>query len=282
MLITVGIPFYNSACFLKDAIQSVINQTYTDWRLILIDDGSTDTSLSVASSFIDSRIEIISDGQNRGLVYRLNQLIEICDTKYLARMDSDDIMHPERLKLQLEYMQEHPKIDVLGTFAYSIDINNVIKGVLKKKIKPMSIEDVFQNQCFIHPTVLVKIEWYKGSFYSPNYVRMEDKELWVRKIEDSVFRNLDLPLLFYREVGIPYLSKYLKSARGDRMLIKNVANISKLYRINLLIKSYLKSSIYILFSLFSCQNYLIKWRSCPINAETQNKATEELEIAISN
>ena len=63
MLVTVGIPFYNSARFLKNAIQSVINQTYTDWKLILIDDGSTDTSLSVASSFIDSRIEIISDGK---------------------------------------------------------------------------------------------------------------------------------------------------------------------------------------------------------------------------
>src|SRR5690554_372042 len=129
-MITIGIPFYNDEHFLDFAIQSVFNQTYTDWKLILISDGGTDGSLSIARSYEkDPRVTIISDGENRKLPYRLNQIAQLSTTKYLARMDADDIMHPERIEKQLEILQKNPDIDVLGTNAYSIDDENNIQGV---------------------------------------------------------------------------------------------------------------------------------------------------------
>ena len=94
-LVTIAIPVYNGMPYLRDTIQSVVNQTYSDWELYLINDGSTDDSLTIMQSFAmcDSRIHIISDGENHGLILRLNQSVSMCDTKYYARMDADDIMY---------------------------------------------------------------------------------------------------------------------------------------------------------------------------------------------
>ncbi|MCW1511070.1 glycosyltransferase family 2 protein, partial [Acinetobacter baumannii] len=98
-MISIGIPFYNAENFLANAIQSVINQSFKDWELILVDDGSTDKSLDIAREFEkkDNRIKVISDGLNLKLPARLNQIITISKYDFIARMDADDIMHPDRL-----------------------------------------------------------------------------------------------------------------------------------------------------------------------------------------
>ena len=99
-MLTIGLPFYNNEKTLADAIKSVLVQSYTDWELILTDDGSTDTSLSIANEFAknDKRIIVISDSINKGLSYRLNQIADMTTTRYLARMDADDMMMPRKLK----------------------------------------------------------------------------------------------------------------------------------------------------------------------------------------
>ena len=104
-LVYVGIPFYNAEKYLDYAIRSVLNQTYTNWKMTLIDDGSTDSSLALARKYTsDTRVKVISDGRNKGLVYRLNELVKLSDCKYFVRMDADDIMHPQRLEKQLRYL----------------------------------------------------------------------------------------------------------------------------------------------------------------------------------
>ena len=106
-LVYVGIPFYNAEKYLDYAIRSVLNQTYTNWKMTLIDDGSTDSSLALARKYTsDTRVKVISDGRNKGLVYRLNELVKLSDCKYFVRMDADDIMHPQRLEKQLRYLEE--------------------------------------------------------------------------------------------------------------------------------------------------------------------------------
>ena len=122
-MITVAIPFYNAQNFLADSIESVLNQTYKEWQLILIDDGSKDKSLEIAKQYAqnDNRILVISDGDNKNLGSRLNQIAKLAKTRYLARMDADDIMHPQRLQRQFEILENNPNIDVLGTNAYVID-----------------------------------------------------------------------------------------------------------------------------------------------------------------
>lgn len=279
-LITVGIPFYNARSFLGYAISSIINQTYRNWILILLDDGSSDGSLEIAHSFHDQRIQVICDGENKGLAFRLNQFISLCGTKYLVRMDADDIMHPYRLEKQLNYMELHPNVDVLGSYAYSIDTRNRITGLLKVKRCPSILADVFSHQCFIHPSIFVRMDWYLENFYDSEWVRMEDEELWVRTILKSSFANLDEPLLFYREIGLPYLGKYLKSTCGDRMLIKQTNSLLMVDKFKMLIKSYLKTFLFMSFSAFHLQCYLIKRRSTFISVEENKNAIEFLLKAI--
>lgn len=139
-LVTIAIPFYNCDQFLDMAICSVINQSYSNWELLLINDGSTDKSLEIALKYKDPRIKLISDGSNKGLIYRLNQSIVLAHGYFYARMDADDIMHPKRIECQVEYMINNPQIDVLGTSYYSINSDNNIMyqidigGYLNKKI----------------------------------------------------------------------------------------------------------------------------------------------------
>ena len=115
-LVTIAIPAYNCQEYIDYAVQSVINQTYKNWELLLLDDGSTDGTLQKLKAYeTDDRIRIISDGQNRGLIYRLNQSINLAHGRYYARMDADDIMLIHRVQSQIDFLEKNPSIDVVGS-----------------------------------------------------------------------------------------------------------------------------------------------------------------------
>ena len=282
ILVTIGLPFYNTEKYLNFAIQSIINQTYENWELILTDDGSTDNSLEIVKKYLfDSRIILISDNENKGLPFRLNQQITLAKGKYFARMDADDIMHPERILRQVEYLETNLLIDVVGSSAYSIDINNNICGKLVANIYPKTINDVFNHRCFVHPSIMVKLDWYKKNLYDLRQTRMEDAELWARTIQQSNFANLSIPFLFYRDVGIPYLKKYLQSTKGERLLIRNTFSGSMfIQKWQLLIKSYIKSFLYIIFFIFHQENILIRKRSSSISDIEKQNAFNILKKAV--
>ena len=96
-MVTIGIPIFNAEATLLETVQSVISQTVRDWELILIDDGSRDGSLAIANSIQDPRIRVLSDGVNKGLPARLNQIVDEAKYDLIMRMDADDLMHPQRL-----------------------------------------------------------------------------------------------------------------------------------------------------------------------------------------
>ena len=200
-LVTIAIPIYNAEPYLCDAIQSVINQTYKDWLLYLINDGSTDNSLSIMKEYAkrDCRIKIINDGQNKGLIARLNQSISLSETKYYARMDADDIMYIYRIEEQIKFLEEHHDIDICGTSIMTIDNDNNIIGSGYYDGNVSS---------FVHPSVIGKTIWFKNNPYAEWPVRAEDFELWLRTANKSKFYAIGKPLLFYREFGIPTFSKY--------------------------------------------------------------------------
>lgn len=256
LLVTIAIPVYNAERYLCDAIQSVINQTYSDWCLYLINDGSTDNSVSIMQEFAakDSRIKIIDDGKNKGLPARLNESIALTKTKYYARMDADDIMYITRIEEQVRYLEEHPGIDVLGTSIMTIDNNNTIIG------SGLCYGSV---NSFIHPTVMGKTEWFKTNLYCEWAVRAQDAELWYRTSYKSHFWSLDRPLLFYREFGIPTLNKYLKS----KMTILRILSYYKKYHKSICwfllstFKTLLKMGVYIYFALLGKIDMLVKWRN---------------------
>ena len=280
-LVCVGIPFYNAEKYLDYAIKSVLNQSYIGWEMILLDDGSTDLSLSLAQKYIyDTRVNVMSDGQNRGLVYRLNELVRLSKCKYFVRMDADDIMHPQRLEKQLQYLKEHPNVDIVGSWAYSINTKNQVISILKNKINPSMVKDVFNHSCFIHPSIMGKKEWFDNNPYNSTFVRIEDMELWCRTINCSNFHNLPEPLLFYREVGIPYLSKYLLSMHGERSLIRIAYKTRTIKKYTMLAKTWIKSIAYIVFTIFHLQNILIKSRSDKLHISHLKRASEDLLIAV--
>lgn len=205
-LVTIAIPIHNAMPYLKDAIQSVINQTYEDWTLYLINDGSTDDSLSIMQEFAekDARIIIVDDGSNRGLIDRLNQSIEMCTSKYYARMDADDIMCITRIEEQVKFLEEHPDVDVCGTSIMTIDGDNNIIGSGLSEGKVCG---------FVHPTVMGKTSWFKANPYADWALRAEDFELWLRTAKCSNFYAIGKPLLFYREFGVPTFKKYYLSQK---------------------------------------------------------------------
>ena len=127
-MISIGIPFYNAQQYLGYAIGSVLSQTYENWELILVNDGSTDNSLNIANMYAeeDSRIRVVSDSRNKKLPYRLNQLIEESTGDFIARMDADDIMHPERLEKQLSFLETNKRYDLVSTGLVSIDKDNIV------------------------------------------------------------------------------------------------------------------------------------------------------------
>ena len=208
-LVTVAIPFYNAQSHLKEAILSVCNQTYTNIEILLLDDGSTDNSLFIASSFHDNRIRIVTDGTNKGLVYRLNQSVKLANGVFYARMDSDDIMHCERIEKQVNALLHNTNIDVLGTSIYTIDNENRICSCVI-----MHDNTASKEVSFVHPSVMARREWMLKNPYDRKYLRVEDRELWLRTSHFSTFHNLPEPLMFYRQFGIPTCKKYLLSQLG--------------------------------------------------------------------
>lgn len=267
-MITVAIPIYNSASFLERAIQSVFDQTYTDWKLILVDDGSNDNSLSIALKFKDDpRVVVYTDGLNKGLPFRLNQISDMVSTEYMARMDADDIMHPRRLEKQLEVLSSNPDIDVLGTNVFSIDENDLIQGV---RYAYQHKDFLQKTNSFIHPTIVAKTQWFRDNPYDIHATRIEDIELWFRTSKNYNFQMLTEPLLFYRESGNHYYKKYFRAYSSIIYLLSKYS-----FNIELLLfalKHYTMGFIYFIFNMFDLEKILIKKRNeININAVEINK-----------
>lgn len=256
--VTIAIPFYNAEKFLAQAIDSVLWQTYTDWKLILLDDGSTDNSLAIAKTYAqsDSRITVISDGQNKNLGYRLNQIPTLVDTEYLARMDADDIMHPKRIEKQINILINHPEINVLGTNAYTINEKDEVVG---KRYEDNQSKEIINVEGFIHPTIMARTEWFAKNPYDVEAVRIEDVELWYRTHKTSRFMMLTEPLLFYREIGTDYYKKYFKSNDAKKYILRKYAN-AKYWNVFFKTNKF-KGLIYYLFNLVGMEKLLIQKRN---------------------
>lgn len=255
-LISVGIPFYNAEKYLSDAIKSVLAQIYQNWELILMDDGSADGSLEIAKIYArkDDRIRVISDSRNRGLGARLNELTALSNGEYIARMDADDVMHPQRLQRQFEILENHPNIDVLGTNAYVIDENNLVFGIrYKNQVGLSKIEQ------FIHPTIMGKKQWFLDNPYDEKAIRIEDAELWYRTKQFSNFMMTNEPLLFYREFGNNYYKKYFQ-ANGSAMHILNKYPEDKFWK-NFFLLNKVKGSIYKILNVIGKEQILIERRN---------------------
>lgn len=264
MLISIGIPFYNCEDFLADAIKSILAQSYKDWELILIDDGSTDRSLEIACSFQDSRIRVISDGQNKKLPFRLNQIIEAAKGDYIARMDADDMVDPYRLEKQIEILLKHKDVDLVSTGVASISNDNQIRGIRTYNNCILSKYDIVSgNIGIVHASILARKSWYLRNKYREGIIA-EDYELWNRAFFNSDLKCYKLaePLYYYREDGNVTSVKLLRAYRNQISIIseykKYISNFDYL-RIN--IKMYFKVLVVYILNFTGMLDILLTRRS---------------------
>lgn len=264
-LVTVGIPFYNSEKYLSDAVKSTLNQTYTKLEIILMDDGSTDSSLKIAQGFEkkDKRVRVISDGENFGLPKRLNQLSKLAKGKYYARMDADDIMFSNRLSAQVKYLLNNSEVDLLGTGLIAIDNNNDIIGLRKVSLQEkITLKNTLIGPWAAHPTITGKSSWFKKNKYNETLKRAQDFELWIRTVEKSDFVRIEEPLLFYREASTSSMAKRVKSTRYSIKTFWNNKNkTGGLFSLTQIFNNLVKLIIYFCFYIFGSTDILIKKRS---------------------
>ncbi len=262
-IVTIAIPVYNAGKYLRDAIQSVLNQTFQNWILFLVNDGSTDDSLKVIQDFVerDNRIKVFNDEENKGLIYRLNQSVKLTKTKYYARMDADDIMFITRIEEQVCFLESNPQVDVLGTSIMTIDANNNIVG------SGLSCGEV---NSFVHPTVMGRTTWFKANPYSDWAIRAEDYELWLRTSHKSVFRALGKPLLFYREFGVPSLKKWLLTQKTLLMIYSRYRHYGRSFSWFFYnsMTTLLKIFVYVFFYSIRKSDFItMKRRRVPLSSE---------------
>ncbi|TWV15114.1 glycosyltransferase [Bacteroidaceae bacterium HV4-6-C5C] len=247
MIATIGLPVYNGDLFIESCIQSILNQTFSDFELLITDDGSTDRTEEIVLSFKDERIKWFSDGLNKGISYRLNQQIAMAKGKFFIRMDADDIMFSDRLEKQISFLNNH-NVDVIGSNAVVIDDKNKILGFRECSL-PSSFKDVYKKVLFIHPTVAGKTEWFRTYKYREGLAGVEDFDLWIRSCFYSSFHIISEPLLFYRDPLIFSFKKYAyRQKQLRKCLIKNFTMSNFLLLVYVFILSYFKQLV--LFSAF--------------------------------
>jgi glycosyltransferase involved in cell wall biosynthesis len=199
-VLTVAMPVYNGGGQLRLALLSLLQQSFADWELILIDDGSTDDCVEDVADIVDSRVRIVRDGRNRGLAARLNEAIDLARGEYFARMDQDDISHPERFSKQLASLQANRSFDLVGTRCVTISESDQLVGFLPCREKH---EELCQRPWLgfhlPHPTWMGRTSWFRKHRYAvPGPYCCEDQEMLLRTHLVSRFYVLPEYLLAYR------------------------------------------------------------------------------------
>lgn len=200
--ISVIMPVFNGEKYLREAIDSVLAQTYTNFELLLINDGSTDKSKEIILSYKDSRIRYIENEKNLKLIATLNKGIDLATGDYIARMDSDDVILPNRLEVQMRYMLKHPQVDLCSVWAYVITEEGKRIGKLKGIDSPKLINcSLFFTNPINHPGIMCKSKVLKENKYQ-FFLHAEDLELWIG-LRDRGYCMANIPryLYLYRWYG---------------------------------------------------------------------------------
>ena len=179
--ITVIMPVYNSEKFLREAIDSILQQTYKKFTFIIINDGSTDKSEQIIKEYNDPRIYYIKNSCNKGIVYSLNKGLSLANTKYIARMDADDVSMKNRLQVQYDYMESHKDICLLGSSAYKIDKEGKKIGEICPATDCGSIKTMLLfNNSMTHPSVMIRRNALleEVTSYNELHLASEDYGMW--------------------------------------------------------------------------------------------------------
>lgn len=198
--ISIGMPVSNSARTVARSIASVLSQEFAGWELIIIDDGSTDGTADIVRQFTDPRVRLVVHADNRGLPARLNEAVHLSTGLFFARMDGDDIMYPERLRLQHEFLQQHSDVDLVGGTVMVFRGDGVPLGI--RGAAGTHEQICAQPWCgfpVAHPTWMGRTAWFRENPYPEEMVKAQDQALLLRSFRHSRFATLGEVILGYRE-----------------------------------------------------------------------------------
>lgn len=247
-LVSVVMAVFNGEKYLSEAVESILHQSYRNFEFIIINDGSTDSSLLVLEAYKkqDRRIKVISH-ENRGLASCLNEAISVAKGKYIARMDADDISLISRLKTQVEYMEANSDVVLTGMWARIIYEKKIsmTKFLYRRIQHPKNYQQILFRNIFrcsiVHPTVMLRKEIFqKGYKYKESLKSAQDYDLWVRISKDNKIENIPITGIKHRvhptsismqqteqqqKNSMPSRLRALEIVRGDKDLNDYLAQI---------------------------------------------------------
>jgi glycosyltransferase involved in cell wall biosynthesis len=254
--VTVLMTTYNSASYIKEAIDSILNQTYRDFEFLIIDDGSTDNTEKIVDQFSDIRIKYIKIG-HIGRSRSLNYGIERCQSALIAIMDSDDYAESDRLMKQFIFLDQNSDIDIVGSWASIVNSSNETSGTLRKPILPKSIkENILNMNGLSFSTSMIRfsnihfkyfnekltfgedLEWlYKNSFYN-KYYNIPEKLIRLRQVPNSLSRNKNNnKSILYDQIREAIIENF-KEIKDKNTLNKGLAFLEYYYGDNKIAKKY--------------------------------------------
>ena len=198
-MISVVMSVYNGEKYIREAIESILNQTFSDFELIILDDGCTDHTEEIIKEYTDKRIRYTKNPGNLGLAGSLNRGLELARGKYIARMDSDDVALTDRLQKQVDYMENHPDVILLGGQSELLQNDIVMKNDFHAPVEDDEIRlMILYHNPFLHPTVMIRGDVVRKNAlrYQNRYV--DDYDLWIRMLPYGKMHNLEDTLLKYR------------------------------------------------------------------------------------
>lgn len=255
--VTVLMSAYNGEKYLREAIDSILNQTFKDFEFLIINDGSTDRTAEILQSYQDPRIKIINNEKNMGLTKSLNKGLKIARGKYIARMDADDVSIPDRLKKEVEFLDSHQNYAAVGTFVKILNEDSEVIQIMEGPIEDSQIREFFKrDNCIVHGSAMIrKICFSDVGLYDESMVRSQDYELWLRLSRKYHLANIPEYLYMLRKQKESIEAKYKLEQKVFVVLAivkENILDVERATRmfIDLLVKNNLVSRYKSLTSLF--------------------------------
>jgi len=215
-LVSVLLPVYNCENYILEAVESILQQTYSHFELLIIDDCSTDATVEKIKTLTDQRIQLIEKPKNSGITNSLNFGLTIAKGKYIARMDGDDISLPLRFEKQVAFLEANENVIVCATNYQILDTDILVKNPEENEFIKI---DLLSDSCIAHPTVMLRksILYTNNIFYQNEFEPAEDYDLWVRLLDYGLLHNLQENLLFYRNHNnqVSFTKKEIQSQKAN-------------------------------------------------------------------
>jgi glycosyltransferase involved in cell wall biosynthesis len=198
--VSVLMPVYNGEKYIREAIDSILGQTFKDFEFLIIDDGSTDKTREILENYDDSRIKLINNKKNIGLTKSLNKGLKLARGEYIARQDSDDVSMPKRLEKEVSFLNHNKNTALVGTYYYMINERDKILKIIKPPTKSEEIKiGLLKGNQFGHGSVMFRVECIKEvGYYREELGSVEDYDLWLRVSDRYNIANIPEPLYKWR------------------------------------------------------------------------------------